>query len=210
MKKSSHRLLEVCTSIPPIKPRNLLPVLIMLGCWIVLRYQSVTEDIAFVVSVVTAQTYLVWRNLPQAAANLHKLSAPKARLLIGVVGLTLAIALLQIWLASPLFTQRVLSVLCAFFFVIMVIGMMNERELIDRLGPTMPLNGNHTPPISLLKVNATMAALIIAVNEWLIFFESPGVWITIMPLFMLVLHGLYWAMVLWTLPSGTEKMGQKA
>ncbi|MDF1670002.1 MAG: hypothetical protein P1U83_10335 [Roseovarius sp.] len=201
MKHTSNRLFEVCTSIPPIKPQNLLPVLIMLGLWVILRSQAVAEDAAFVVSVVTAQAYLVWRNLPMAAANLNKVGGQKSRMLLTLVGVTFAVALLQLWLSSPLFTQRVLTVLCVFFLVIMVLGILHERDVMDRLSPAMPLEAGYTPPVSLLRVNAMMAALIIAMNEWLIFYESPAVWITVMPVFMLVLHGVYWTAVLMTLPA---------
>ncbi len=201
MKLTAKTMLETCASIPPIKPQNLLPVVIMLGIWVILRTQQIAEDAAFVVSVVTAQAYLVWRNLPMAAANLDKVGGPQRRMLYSLVGVTFLIALLQLWLGSPLFTQRVLTVLCVFFLVVMVLGILNEREVMERMKTAMPVQGSYTPPVSLLRVNAMMAALIIAMNEWLIFYESPAVWITVMPIFMLVLHGAYWLMVLATLPA---------
>lgn len=195
----------MCMSIPPIKPQNLLPVLIMLGLWILLRSQGAGEDAAFVVSVVSAQAYLVWRNLPLAKANLDTVGSPPRTLLYGIVGVTFAIALLQLGLGSPLFTQRVLTVLCVFFLVVMVLGILRERDVMQRIETAMPKEGGYSAPVSLLRINAVMAALIIAMNEWLIFFESPPVWITVMPLFMLVLHGVYWFMVLAALPeNGNE------
>lgn len=200
MKKPSSRLLDICMSIPPIKPQNLLPVLIMLGFWVILRSQGVAESSAFVVSVVSAQAYLVWRNLPLAKANLDTVGSAPKRLLYGIVGITFAIALLQLWLGSPLFTQRILTVLCVFFLVIMVLGILREREVMERIEPAMPKGEGYSAPVSLLRINAVMAALIIAMNEWLIFFESPAAWITVMPIFMLVLHGVYWLMVLAALP----------
>ena len=42
--------------------------------------------------------------------------------------------------------------------------------------------------------------MVIAVNEILISSESLGVWITVMPIFVLFLHGFYWFMVLMVLP----------
>ena len=201
MKKPSTRLFEICASIPPIRPQNMLPVMIMLGTWIVLRSQAVAADPAFVISVVSAQAYLVWRNLPTAAANVSVVGGPKSKMLYVLVGGTLGIVLLQLWLASPLFTQRMLTVLCVFFLVIMLLGILRERDMLDRITPAVPTSGEYSAPVSLLRVNAAMAALIIAMNEWLIYFESPAVWITVMPVFMLVLHGVYWAMVLMTIPS---------
>ncbi|MFK7941101.1 MAG: hypothetical protein AB8B82_17105 [Roseovarius sp.] len=201
MKLTAKNMLETCASIPPIKPQNLLPIVIMLGIWVVLRTNGIAENAAFVVSVVTAQAYLVWRNLPVAAANLNTVQGPKSRMLSALVGVTFLVALLQLWLGSPLFTQRVLTVLCVFFLVVMVLGILNEREVMDRMKAAMPTHGEFTPPVSLLRVNAMMAALIIAMNEWLIFYESPAVWITVMPVFMLALHGVYWVMVLSTIPT---------
>jgi len=201
---ASSRLFAICASIPPIQPQNMLPFVIMVGLWIVLRIQGIAEGPAFVVSVVSAQAYLVWRNLPMAAANLTKMGGPGRRMLHGLVGITLAVAVLQLSLSSPLFTQRLLTVICAFFLVIMLLGILREREMLDRLSPAMPINGQHTAPVSLLRVNATMAALIIGMNEALIMYESPAVWITVMPVVMLVLHAVYWALVLITIPSDSD------
>lgn len=205
MKHASSRLVELCASIPPIKPQNLLPVMIMLGIWVVLRTNEVPVDPAFVVSVVAAQAYLVWRNLPMAAANLRKMGSASRRLLHGIIILTLAIAVFQLTLCSPLFTQRILTVICVFFLLIMLVGILREREMLERIAPAMPVSGQYSAPISLLRVNAAMAAMIIAVNEILIVFESPAIWITVMPVFMLVLHGVYWILVLLTLSS---KLGE--
>lgn len=208
MKSMTRRLLGHCASIPPINPLNMLPVVIMLCVWLVLRAQAVPVDPAFVVSVVAAQAYLVWRNLPMTAANLDVVGTPSRRLLHLVVGVTFLIALLQLWLGSPLFTQRMLTVLCVFFLVVMVLGIFKERDMLDRVRPALPANGSYTPPVSLLRVNATMAALIIAVNEWLIFYESPAIWITVVPLFMLVLHGIYWVLVQMTISYHETRFNQ--
>lgn len=208
MKSMTRRLLGHCASIPPINPLNMLPVVIMLGVWLVLRAQGVPVDPAFVVSVVAAQAYLVWRNLPMTAANLDVVGTPSRRLLHLVVGVTFLIALLQLWLGSPLFTQRMLTVLCVFFLVVMVLGIFKERDMLDRVRPALPANESYTPPVSLLRVNATMAALIIAVNEWLIYYESPAIWITVVPLFMLVLHGIYWILVQMTMSYHETRFDQ--
>jgi len=172
---------------------------------VVLSDFTLPVDPAFVVSVVMAQAYMVWRNLPVAATNLKRISAPNRALLYWPVGIMLALALLQIWLSSPLFTQRMLTVLCTFFLVIMGLGILRERDLMARVERAMPKDGQYTAPVSLLRVNAVMAALIIGVNETLIAFESPGAWITVMPLFVLALHALYWIMVLLTLPGGSTQ-----
>ena len=72
IKRTSSRLLNAMLSIPPIRPQNLLPVVIMLILWIVLGRMNVPQDQVFVLSVVVAQAYAVWRNLPQAAESIHR------------------------------------------------------------------------------------------------------------------------------------------
>lgn len=205
MKITSSRLFDACASIPPVRARNLLPLIIMLSIWILLGLNGVAENVAFVVSVVTAQSYLVWRNLPMAAQNLNTVQGPKTRLLCAIVGATFLLAMLQLWLANPLFTQRLLTVMCTFFLMIMILGILRERDLMERLGPAVPAAASYTAPVSLLRVNAIAAALIVAMNEWLIYFETPAVWITVMPVFMLVMHGVYWLMVLLTLAPNAEE-----
>lgn len=72
---------------------------------------------------------------------------------------TFLIALMQLWLASPLFTQRVLTALCIFFLVVMLLGILRERDVMARLHSAMPVSGQYTAPASLLRVNAAVAVL---------------------------------------------------
>jgi len=116
-----------------------------------------------------------------------------------VLGLV-ALAALQLWLNDPLFTQRVLTGMCVFFLVIMILGIRREKDMLERVVPQQSADGTPVERVSLLRVNALAAAMVIAVNELLIVGETLAVWITVMPVFVLFLHGFYWFMVLMVLP----------
>ena len=196
----SSRLLNATLSIPPIRSQNLLPVLIMLILWLVLGRMTVPQDQVFVLSVVVAQAYAIWRNLPQAAASIHQTTAGRTGLLRWPVVVLLVLSAVQLWLNNPLFTQRGISAVALFLLIIMVLGMMREGDVMTRVTPTNADGEEVYETVSLLRVNALVAAMVIAVNEILISTGSLGVWITVMPIFVLFLHGFYWFMVLMVLP----------
>ncbi len=196
----SSRLLDATLSIPPIRPQNLLPVVIMLILWIVLGRTTLPQDQVFVLSVVIAQAYAIWRNLPQAAHSIHQTTAGRTGMLRWPVIVLLALSALQLWLNNPLFTQRGISAVALFLLVIMVLGMIREGDVMARVTPTNANGEAVYETVSLLRVNALVAAMVIAVNEILISSESLAVWITVMPIFVLFLHGFYWFMVLMVLP----------
>lgn len=200
IKRTSSRLLNAMLSIPPIRPQNLLPVVIMLILWIVLGRMHVPQDQVFVLSVVVAQAYAIWRNLPQAAESIHQTTAGRTGMLRWPVIILLVLSALQLWLNNPLFTQRGISAVALFLLVVMVLGMIREGDVMARVTPTTAEGEAVYETVSLLRVNALVAAMVIAVNEILISSESLGVWITVMPIFVLFLHGFYWFMVLMVLP----------
>ena len=199
------RFWYLCTSIPPIRPGNLLPVLIMVMLWVGLTSSGVDDGQAFVIGCVTAQAYTIWRNLPGAALSLQNVEYGKPQLLIFPVVSVIALAGLQLWLNNPLFTQRVLTVLCIFFLGVMVSGTLREREMLARVVPKgRPTMRQLSTPVSLLRINAVVAAVVIAVNEALIAFETLAVWISVMPILLLALHAFYWLMVLSVLSPKSE------
>ncbi len=204
IKRFSSRVLDATLSIPPIRARNVMPVVIMLMIWIGLRWAQVGENMAFVLAVVVAQAYAIWRNLPQAAHDMGQMRSGRPGMLRWpVVGLLL-LAALQIWLNDPLLTQRLITALALFFLIIMALGVMREGEVLDRITPRNADGAPEFKVVSLLRVNALVAVLVICVNEALIAFETPAIWITVMPVFVLILHGLYWFIVLMLLPSDTQ------
>jgi len=196
----STRLWFASTSIPAIRAENILPVLTMLILWIGLRHLGVHEDRAFVMAVVVAEAYAIWRNLPDAAFSLRKVRSGRPGMLMWPVLGLVALAALQLWLNDPLFTQRVLTGMCVFFLVIMILGIRREKDMLERVVPQQSADGTPVERVSLLRVNALAAAMVIAVNELLIVGETLAVWITVMPVFVLFLHGFYWFMVLMVLP----------
>lgn len=201
MKKLSSRLWYALTSIPPIRPENLLPMVIMLTMWVGLGYLGLPEEESFVVVVVLAEAYAVWRNLPLAAQNLSKVESGKPGMLRWPVMVVLVLAGLQLWVADPLFTQRVITGLCVFVLIIMILGITRERDLLDRVVQDGGHLGQGIERVSLLRINAVTVASVIAVNEILIAYEALAVWMTAMPIFALFLHGFYWFMVLLVLPQ---------
>ncbi|MCZ0813352.1 MAG: hypothetical protein ACQEVT_13470 [Pseudomonadota bacterium] len=196
----STRLWFATTSIPAIRAENILPVLTMLILWIGLRHMGVQEERAFVMAVVVAEAYAIWRNLPDAAFSLRKVRSGKPGMLMWPVLGLVTLAAVQLWLNDPLFTQRVLSGMCVFFLVIMILGIRREKDMLERVVPQQSADGKPVERVSLLRVNALAAAMVIAVNELLIAGETLAVWITVMPVFVLFLHGFYWFMVLMVLP----------
>ncbi len=196
----STRLWFASTSIPAIRAENILPVLTMLILWIGLRHLGVHEDRAFVMAVVVAEAYAIWRNLPDAAFSLRKVRSGRPGMLMWPVLGLVTLAALQLWLNDPLFTQRVLTGMCVFFLVIMILGIRREKDMLERVVPQQSADGTPVERVSLLRVNALAAAMVIAVNELLIVGETLAVWITVMPVFVLFLHGFYWFMVLMVLP----------
>lgn len=196
IKQMTNRFWGLATSIPPIQPGNLLPVLVMVMLWVGLRGTGMIEDRAFVISCVTAQAYTIWRNLPTAAASIQSVEQGKPRMLVVPVLILILFVALQLWLCSPIFTQRVLTGFCTLLLIVMVWGILQEREMLQRVVPDGRVANQVSAPVSLLRINAIIAACVIAVNEMLIAHESLAVWISVMPLFMLLLHALYWLMVL--------------
>ena len=200
IRSAASRARYVVCSIPTIQPGNLLPVMVMILAWLALLQSGLNEATAFVISCVAAQACLVWRNLPRVAQSFDEAAVRRQRLLILPVGLAILLAGLQLMLMSPIFTQRLLSIFGLIFLSVMLLGLRREKELLDRITPTETIMGRASLPVSLLRVNAIIAALVVVVNELLIAYETLAVWMTLMPVILLILHSLYWVMVLLVLP----------
>ena len=200
-----NRFWYLATSIPPIQPGNFLPVLVMVILWVGLRYCGMSDEQSFVIGCVTAQAYTIWRNLPNAAQSLQHVERGKPRMLVFPVVLIIVLAGVQLWIVNPLFTQRVLTVFCVFFLAVMIWGILREREMLARVVPEGRMSHQVSAPVSLLRINAIVAAVVIAVNETLIAFETLVVWISAMPILFLILHAFYWLMVLSVLPTASDQ-----
>lgn len=188
------RVYDAFATIPPMRPDTLLPLVIMLMLWIGLTASGLSEGLVFVLVIVLAQTHAVWRSLPQAVR--HMQPATRFRI-VWVVILMLKLATLQLYIADPLFSQRLLSGGCIFVLMVMLIGVRREKEVLDRV----TRNVTEGRPISLLRVNAGFALAFLCLNEALIATGSLTVWMTVMMLAAFVVHAAYWFTVLLVIPE---------
>lgn len=187
------RVQDAFSSIPPMRAETLLPLVIMLMLWIGLNASGVPEDKVFVLVLVLAQAHAVWRSLPNAAQ--HMQSDKRARMVWPVVAVT-ALAALQLAVADPLFTQRLLSGGCVFVLLVMLLGLRREKEVMARMTHSL----TEGRPVSLLRVNACFAAVFLCVNEMLIASGSLMVWMSAMMMAAFLVHAAYWFTVLLVMP----------
>ncbi|MEM8776040.1 MAG: hypothetical protein AAGF53_13460 [Pseudomonadota bacterium] len=188
-------------SVPPLQVETVLPLILMLVLWIAFTAIGLSKDIVFVLVLVIGQSFLLWRNLPKAAFDLGKIEGRKSRLLVWPVAGLLSLAAIQLLIASPLFSQRLLSAGCLFVLIVMLLGVRREKQVMDRVATGIRSTTPVTPPVSLLRVNALFAAAFLCINEMLIATGSLTVWMTCIAVLFLVLRAAYWFVVLLVLPS---------
>ncbi len=184
---------DAFSSIPSMRAETLVPLVLMLILWIALNAAGVPEDRVFVLVLVLAQAYAVWRSLPVAAR--HMRGGTRTRVAWPVVAV-LMLAALQLVVAAPIFSQRLLSAACLFVLLVMVLGLRREKQIMDRVMTTV----GEGKPVSLLRVNAVFALVVLCVNEALIASGSLTVWMVAMMLAALVVHAAYWFTVLLLMP----------
>ncbi|MEO1138800.1 MAG: hypothetical protein AAFW87_05015 [Pseudomonadota bacterium] len=187
------RVYDAFASIPPMPPGTLLPLIVMLILWTGLRAAGVPENAVFVLVLVVAQAHAVWRSIPSAARHMRD---GGRNAVIWPVFAVLVLSTLQLWIADPLFSQRILSGGCIFVLLVMLIGVRREKEVLARVMRTTPSG----QPVSLLRVNAVFAVGFLLVNELLIATGSLTVWITAMVVAVFLLHAAYWFIVLLVMP----------
>lgn len=194
------RIIDALSSVPPMRAEHLLPVVVMLTLWIGMTRMGLARDTSFVLVIVIAQTYAIWRNLPVAAAQLSQPGRDRSRMLFWPVGMMLVLAISQLLISQPIFSQRILSGACIFVLIVMVLGMRREDEVLERVSPNSVVRGQIMQRVSLLRVNALVAVTALVANEMLILSQSLTVWMTGMALFVMILHGIYWFLILLVLP----------
>ncbi len=197
----SSKVLDAVSSVPPMRVEYLIPIVVILILWIGLSSLGLAKDKSFVLVLVIGQTYAIWRNLPTAAAQLSQPGRDRSRLILWPVGVMLVLAVSQLLISSPLFSQRILSAACVFVLLVMILGMRREEDVLERVSPNSVVRGKVMARVSLLRVNALAAGTVLVVNELLIQSASLTVWMTGMALFAMVLHALYWFMVLMVMPG---------
>ncbi|WP_317055174.1 hypothetical protein [Roseovarius rhodophyticola] len=196
----SSKVVDAVSSVPPMRVEYLVPIVVMLMLWVGLSSFGLAKEKSFVMVLVMGQTYAIWRNLPTAAAQLSQPDRDRSRMLYWPVGAMLMLAISQLIISSPIFSQRILSAACIFVLVVMILGMRREDEVLERVSPNSVVRGKLMARVSLLRVNALAAGTVLIVNELLIQSGSLTVWMTGMALFAMILHALYWFMVLMVMP----------
>ncbi|MDQ2091999.1 hypothetical protein [Marimonas arenosa] len=189
-------------SIPPVSPGRLLMPAIFLSGWTLLRALEIAEARAFVWAAVLAQAVQVWAVLPISAWHQRRLFGRARRALFAAVAVCFTVLALQVWWADPVFSQRVVTVYCAFYVGAMLAGILGDQLFIDRFVPVS--DPQAVPMITrrhLLKLYALVAFLVIVVNETLLAMTAPlGARVAVLALLPIALHIFYEIVLRLTLP----------
>ena len=116
--------------------------------------------------------------------------------LIWPVVTVLVLSALQLIVADPLFSQRLLSGGCVFVLLVMLLGMRREEQVMARVTDRLV----DEQPVSLLRVNAGFALVFLCINEALIASGSLMVWMSAMMVAAFLMHKAYWFTVLLVMP----------
>ncbi|MEM6577531.1 MAG: hypothetical protein AAF678_03495 [Pseudomonadota bacterium] len=203
------RISSSAASVPPLRVDILWPFAVVLSIFVGLTLAGWEEARVFVLVSVTAQALVLWRNLPRAARDLGSISSGHARLLVWPVIIMLALIALQLVLASPLFTQRLVSAGCIFVLVIMLFGVRREKQILGAVMKGVRSVRPLSSPVPLMRVNALFAAALLCLNELLIASGSLTVWMSAMVLMLLVLRSAYWFVILLVTPDEGGKDGAR-
>lgn len=195
------RISSSAASVPPLRADILWPFAVVLSIFVALTIAGWEEARVFVLVAVTAQALVLWRNLPRAARDLGTISSGHARLLVWPVIVTLALIALQLILANPLFTQRLISAGCVFVLVVMLFGVRREKQVMGTVMKGVRSVRPLSSPVPLMRVNALFAAALLCLNEMLIASGSLTVWMSAMVLLLLMLRSAYWFVVLLVTPE---------
>ncbi|WP_458877657.1 hypothetical protein [Arenibacterium sp. CAU 1754] len=156
---------------------------------------------AFVLSLVVAETYLMWRNLP-ASVGAHGPSTGTATpAMFWGIGGAAALALVQIWLADPIVSQRILSGACALYVLVMALGIAGDEDVLNHFAPDEQDICPMVVRRHLLKLYALVAFTLLVLNESLIAAHVPlDGRIVMLALAPLALHVFYEIVLVLTLP----------
>ena len=189
------------TSIPPIQPARIWPLLIFLMGFVSMRNLQLDDAVSFVWAAVIAQVVVVWRNIPAAAEELRRVGSGLHILYLGVAA-TLGAAALQIWLMDPVITQRMLSMSCLVFGLAMLWGALGHPRIRDLFVPSAqdaPIP--EVPRTHMLRLNLFAAVAILAANEALLLAQFDlTTRVSILATLPLLIHVLYEVVVILTLP----------
>ncbi|WP_317625105.1 hypothetical protein [Rhodalgimonas zhirmunskyi] len=159
-------------SVPPVSSGRLLMPMVFLSAWNLLHFAEAGERMAFVWAAVLAQSLQLWAVMPHSPVQMKR-SFGRARITyLAVLALMLMAIAVQVWMADPLFSQRLLSALCIVYALVMLLGLAGERDVLDSFAPDdgqMPMAARR----HMLRLFAFVAFVILTVNEGLILFAVP-------------------------------------
>ncbi|MDQ2091998.1 hypothetical protein [Marimonas arenosa] len=195
-------LWALLSSVPAISPQRIWPLLVFLMGFVSLRNLAMDENTAFVFAAVIAQVVVVWRNLPEAAAELRRVGSENTTVLNLGVAATIAAAAVQLWMNDPAVTQHVLSVSCLVYALAMLWGALGHPRIRELVVPSS--NGRPVPEeprTHLLRLNVMAALTLVVVNEAMVLAHIDlAMRVSILAVVPLLIHVLYEVTVILTLP----------
>ncbi|MDU8926048.1 hypothetical protein RXV86_01485 [Alisedimentitalea sp. MJ-SS2] len=189
------------TSVPPVQPARIWPLLIFLLGFVSMRNLQLDESASFVWAAVIAQFVVVWRNIPAAAEELRRVGSRLHVLYLGVAA-TIVAAAVQIWMMDPVITQRMLSMSCLVFGLAMLWGALGHPRIRDLFVPSSRQSPiPEVPRTHMLRLNVFAAVSVLAVNEALVLAHFDlTTRVSILAMLPLIIHVLYEIGLILTLP----------
>ncbi|WP_412553315.1 hypothetical protein [Shimia sp. MIT1388] len=186
----------------PIAPAKLLMPFVFSGSWAGLKLSGVSWPIAFVWAAVCAQGVHIWLVLLPIIRR-QRQKTGSARVAVSVVlAIWFGALVAQVWWSEPWFSQRLLSVCCALYAVILVLGIKRDGDVMKYFAPG-PNDREVSPEFRrrLLQLYALTAVFVIAVNESLLVTgASLNLTVAILSLMPLFLHYVFQMVFLLTAP----------
>ncbi|QJF50416.1 hypothetical protein [Roseobacter ponti] len=147
---------------------------VFLSGWTALRAAGMPEATAFVWAAVLAQAAQVWGTLPGTVRLQRRVFGQARPAFLRAMTMILGVLAFQIWYADPSFSQRLISIFCAAYAGLMVLGVRGDTDILDRF---VPVTDDTRVPMSfrrhLLMLYALVAIMVIAVNETLVVLDTP-------------------------------------
>ncbi len=159
-------------SVPPVSTGRLLMPMVFLSGWNLLHFAEAGEVMAFVWAAVLAQALQLWAVMPHTPMQVKRRFGRARITYLAVLALMLLLIATQVWMADPLFSQRVLTALCVVYALVMLLGLVGDRDVLDSFAP--PGDGlTGAERRHMLRLFAFVAFLVMAVNEGLVLFAVP-------------------------------------
>ncbi len=186
----------------PIAPARLLMPFVFSVSWAGLKLSGVSFPTAFVWAAVGAQGVHIWLVLLPIVRR-QRQKTGSARFAVSVVlAIWFGALVVQVWWSEPWFSQRLLSVCCALYAIILVLGIKRDGDVMIHFAPS-PNDRQVSPEFRrrLLRLYALAAALVIVVNESLLVTgASLNLTVAILSLMPLLLHYVFQMVFLLTAP----------